>query len=242
MGRATQLATKRQKLIAEQTMLRKSLALLESDTHEDLLSRLVPLELERARSIARAETMSAHLVHSADVIYVYECEEAEKEYELSCSKLKNDMLEEIRLEMERVKEQKRSGFGSASYNKAALALQRQTNMRKTRSSKKPTSNRGLGSLGFADDWGRPAPKRLNTVFTPLHKTLSAIEIAEDVEFVENLERAFNESEEASRRRKTSSANADACPTSVFARFVRGKVLYRDLVLQEDDHVRVTKFI
>ncbi|RHY99078.1 hypothetical protein DYB37_005410 [Aphanomyces astaci] len=241
MGPSAHVASKRQKLLAEQAMLQQSLVLLEADTHEDLVSRLVPLASERVRAIAKAETMSAHLMNSANVIYVYECEEAEKEYELSCSKLKHDMLEEIRLEMERVKEQKRSGVGSASYNKAALALQRQTNMRKTRSSKKPTA-RSLASLGFAEDWARPAAKRLTTVFTPLHKTLSATEIADDVELMESLERTFDEAEEAVRRRKASSTSPVADQTSVFARFVRGKVLYRDMVLQEDDHIHVTKFV
>ncbi|RHZ03825.1 hypothetical protein DYB26_016516 [Aphanomyces astaci] len=60
--------------------------------------------------------------------------------------------------------------------------------------------------------------------------------------MESLERTFDEAEEAVRRRKASSTSPVADKTSVFARFVRGKVLYRDMVLQEDDHIHVTKFV
>ncbi|CAK4618691.1 hypothetical protein LEN26_020922 [Aphanomyces euteiches] len=218
---------KRQKLLVEKAMLEKTLRLIQDEKHEDYLSRLVPIEDERSRLIANAETMAAHLVTSADVIFAYESEEAEKEYEMSCLKLKQDMLEEIRLEMERVKEQKKAGFGS--YNKAALALhQRQANMRKTRAQASKKSNNGLTSFGFNEEWARPAAKRLTTVFKPLHKVLTTSEISDDVQEIEDAEREAGMPSELPEH------------MCIPARFVHGKVLYKDLVLQEDDHIRVTK--
>ncbi|KAF0698738.1 Aste57867_10643 [Aphanomyces stellatus] len=230
------VAFKRQKLLTEKAMLQRSLTLIEEEKHEDFLSRLAPLEADKLRLIAKAETLSAHLVNSADVIFAYESEEAEKEFQMNCSKLKQDMLEEIRLEMERVKEQKKSGFGSASYNKAALALQRQSNMRKTRSSKKPGGS--MNAYGFSEEWARPSTsKRLTTVFTPLHKILPLADIAHDMDV---LEREVIEAATAPRGNTGGVALPDH--TSILARFVHGKVLYKDVLLQEEDHVRVTKLM
>ncbi|KDO17383.1 hypothetical protein SPRG_17076, partial [Saprolegnia parasitica CBS 223.65] len=175
----TPTALKRQKLLAEKAMLERSLQLIESGTHEDFIARLSPLVQDKQRILAFGETRTAHLAASADVIFTYESEEAEKEYVAACAKLKHDMLEEIRLEMNRAVAQRAHGAGSHSYNKASMAYNRQASRRHTRSRKKPHAAFSLG-----DDWSNSRTKRPATVFAPLAKTLSSTEIDGDLRLLE----------------------------------------------------------
>ncbi|EQC35485.1 hypothetical protein SDRG_07193 [Saprolegnia diclina VS20] len=226
----TPTALKQQKLLAEKAMLERSLQLIESGTHEDFIARLSPLVQDKQRILAFGETRTAHLAASADVIFTYESEEAEKEYVAACAKLKHDMLEEIRLEMNRAVAQRAHGAGSHSYNKASMAYNRQASRRHTRSRKKPHAAFSLG-----DDWSNSRSKRPATVFTPLAKMLSSTEIGGDLRLLEEAADAFASATIAKARKGN---DDDGNP--IFARFEKGKMLYKDWILQEGDEIHITK--
>ncbi len=242
---------KKERLIAEKKMHEKSLDLIESGQHEDFLARITPLIREQERMLVMADTYADHLQASAEVIFTYECEEAEKEYNLSCAKLKQHMLEDIRLEMERVKEKRKNGLGSTSYNKA-VALQ--ANVRKTRSkNKRKSTHYHSGLFPFSDDWSlsAKATKRPATVFMPLSKTLSSSEIARDLRLLQEETLQYTQNEERQQQQviifdavSSSSAfdsdNSKQQQRCIFTRFERGKILYKDWVLQEGDEIEITK--
>ncbi|OQR98078.1 hypothetical protein ACHHYP_09161 [Achlya hypogyna] len=225
------VARKRQKLLAEKAMLEKSLQLIESGEHEDFVARLAPLLQDKARILAVGETRTAHLTASADVIFTYESEEAEKEYLASCAKLKHDMLEEIRLEMNRAVAQRAHGSGSHSYKTASMAYNRQASRRHTRSRKKPHAAFALG-----DDWSNSRSKRPTTVFTPLAKMLSSADIEGDLRLLEESAETFA----AATAEKARRGADDTDGNPVFARFEKGKMLYKDWILQEGDEIQITK--
>ncbi|KUF86815.1 hypothetical protein AM588_10001268 [Phytophthora nicotianae] len=79
------------------------------ETHPDMTERLQALIEERDRLLHLAKQRSDYFQHGTTVIFDYECDEANSEYELNCEKLRQDMLEEIHHEMEILHDQRKGG-------------------------------------------------------------------------------------------------------------------------------------
>lgn len=79
------------------------------ETHPDMAERLQVFVEERDRLLRVAKQRSEYFQHGTTVIFNYECDEANSEYELHCEKLRQDMLEEIHHEMEILNDQRKGG-------------------------------------------------------------------------------------------------------------------------------------
>jgi 3-oxoacyl-ACP reductase-like protein len=79
------------------------------ETHLDMQERLQVLVQERDRLLRVAKQRSEYFQHGTAVIFNYESDEANSEYELHCEKLRQDMLEEIHHEMEILHDQRKGG-------------------------------------------------------------------------------------------------------------------------------------
>ncbi|OQS00982.1 hypothetical protein THRCLA_05804 [Thraustotheca clavata] len=227
------VALKRQRLVAEKAMLEASLKLINDGEHVDLLARLVPLQQDKKRIEEVAATREHHLKASAKVIFAYESEQAEKEYVAACAKLKHDMLEEIRSEMNRAVAQRAQGSASGPHNKTMHGYNNQTSRRHTRSRKKPHAAFALG-----DDWNSARTKRPSTVFTPLAMTLSANDVDSDLRLLEESAEVF--AQDTIQAERTGNEDESSEHNPIFARLEKGKLLYKDWILQEGDEIAITK--
>ncbi|ETO73300.1 hypothetical protein F444_10742 [Phytophthora nicotianae P1976] len=136
------------------------------ETHPDMTERLQALIEERDRLLHLAKQRSDYFQHGTTVIFDYECDEANSEYELNCEKLRQDMLEEIHHEMEILHDQRKGGHSYA-----------RTTTRKTRS----TRNKTDSDSGFVLDTAQKIKKRAGGyVFQPLENKLGQSEIDHDV--------------------------------------------------------------
>lgn len=79
------------------------------ETHPDMVTRLQVAAKERDHLLCVAKQRHEYFKHGTAVIYNYECDEANSEYELHCEKLRQDMLEEIHHEMEILNDQRKGG-------------------------------------------------------------------------------------------------------------------------------------
>lgn len=189
------------------------------ETHPDMTARLQGLVEERDRLLRAAKQRSDYFQRGTTVIFEYECDEANSEYELQCEKLRQDMLDEIHHEMEILLDQRKG-----SHNHA------RTTTRKTRS----TRNKPELDLSFAHDTAQKIKKRAGGyVFQPLENKLGQLEIDCDV-------RELTTAYEATKKRRMENDTAEQEVTCV-AKYYRNKFLYRDWIFQEGDEVYVLNY-
>lgn len=185
------------------------------ETHPDMAERLQVLLEERDRRLRVAEQRSEYFQHGTAVIFDYECDEANSEYEVHCEKLRQDMLDEIQHEMEILHDQRKGGH---TYVRATT--------RKTRSTR--NKDNGSGPLDIA----QKMKKRAGYVFQPLENKLAQSEIDHDV-------RELTDVYESSKKRRMD-FDTDGEPPLV-AKYHRNKLLYREWVFQEGDEVYVLNY-
>lgn len=82
------------------------------ETHPDMAVQLTNLARERERMKEIAHLRAAQFEHGTSVIFAYECDEANSEFEMQCEKLRQEMLEEIHNEMEIINDQRKGGATS----------------------------------------------------------------------------------------------------------------------------------
>ncbi|KAG7380791.1 hypothetical protein PHYPSEUDO_006792 [Phytophthora pseudosyringae] len=189
-----------------------------NETHPDMAERLQVLVDERDRLLRVAKQRSEYFQHGTAVIFDYECDEANSEYELHCEKLRQDMLDEIHHEMEILHDQRKGGH---SYARATT--------RKTRSTRNKTSS----DSGVVLDTALKIKKRAGGyVFQPLENKLGQSEIDHDVRELTNVYEATK------KRRMEFDTDGEITPV---AKFYRNKFLYRDWIFQEGDEVYVLNY-
>lgn len=112
--RQSQLARAQQRLAVQLQFAENARRKIADETHPDLHSRLTVLARERDALLTQATQHAAYLRHTTAVLFAYECEEATSEFELSCEKLRTDMLDEIHHEMEIIQDQRTGGGGGGA--------------------------------------------------------------------------------------------------------------------------------
>ncbi|OWZ14158.1 Thioredoxinlike protein [Phytophthora megakarya] len=188
------------------------------ETHPDMTDRLQVLVDERDRLLHIAKQRSDYFERGTTVIFDYECDEANSEYDLHCEKLRQDMLEEIHHEMEILNDHRKGGHNFT-----------RTTTRKTRS----TRNKPSSDSGFALDTAQKIKKRAGgSVFQPLENKLGQLEIDQDVRELTNVYEATK------KRRVEFDDTDDGTPV---AKYYRNKFLYRDWIFQEGDEVYVLNY-
>ncbi|RMX65051.1 hypothetical protein DD238_003256 [Peronospora effusa] len=187
------------------------------ETHPDMVERLQVAAQERDHLLCVAKQRYEYFKHGTAVIYNYECDEANSEYDLHCEKLRQDMLEEIHHEMEILNDQRKGGHGHA-----------RTTTRKTRSTRNKT---GL-EAGVVPETAQKTKKRAGSVFQPLENKLGQSEIDHDV-------RELTSVYEATKKRRMD-FDTD-CKITPVAKFYRNKFLYRDWIFQEGDEIYVLNY-
>ncbi|KAL4162854.1 hypothetical protein PRNP1_003386 [Phytophthora ramorum] len=187
------------------------------ETHPDMAERLQLLVEERDRLLRVAKQRSEYFQNGTGVIFDYECDEANSEYEVHCEKLRQDMLEEIHHEMEILHDQRKGGH---TYARATT--------RKTRS----TRTKNGSDSGVVLDTAQKVKKRAGYVFQPLENKLGQSEIDHDVRELANIY-------ETTKKRRMDFDTDGEIPT--VAKYYRNKFLYRDWVFQEGDEVYVLNY-
>jgi membrane-bound inhibitor of C-type lysozyme len=82
------------------------------ETHPDMTVQLANLSRERKRMEEIARLRAEQFEHGTSVIFAYECDEANSEFEMQCEKLRQEMLEEIHNEMEIINDQRKGAAAS----------------------------------------------------------------------------------------------------------------------------------
>ncbi|KAF1327653.1 Thioredoxinlike protein, partial [Globisporangium splendens] len=213
--RKAQLSLAQKRLVVQIQFVENARKKIEDETHPDMQSRLRKLERERDALLEHAKLHEEYLQHTTAVIFAYECDEATSEFEMSCEKLRQDMLDEIHHEMEIINDQRKGATSSA----------RKTT-RKTRSTR--TKNGDKDVPAFALDTAQKIKKRTGNVFQPLEKKLAQSEVDFDL-------RELNGVFESSKKRRMEASGYEDLP---FVKYHRGKLLYQDFVFQEGDEVFV----
>ncbi|KAE8901910.1 hypothetical protein PF005_g13388 [Phytophthora fragariae] len=191
-------------------------------THPDMAERLQVFVEERDRLLRVAKQRSEYFQHGTTVIFNYECDEANSEYELHCEKLRQDMLEEIHHEMEILNDQRKGGHSFA-----------RTTTRKTRSTRNKNGSDTNTTANLVLDTAQKIKKRAGYVFQPLENKLGQSEIDHDVRELTNIY-------ETSKKRRMEFDDTDGEITPV-AKYYRNKFLYRDWIFQEGDEVYVLNY-
>ena len=93
------------------------------ETHADMVERLREAARERDQLLGVAKQRNEYFQHSTTVIFNYECDEANSEYDLLCEKLRQDMLEEIHHEMEILNDQRKGGHNCGRISSVCSWLQ-----------------------------------------------------------------------------------------------------------------------
>ncbi|CAI5738362.1 unnamed protein product [Hyaloperonospora brassicae] len=184
------------------------------ETHPDMTERLREAARERDHLLEVARQRNEYFQHGTAVIFNYECDEANSEYDLQCEKLRQDMLEEIHHEMEILNDQRKGGQSCV-----------RTTTRKTRS----TRTKAGPDLGLILDTAQKIKKRAGHVFQPLEKELGQSEIDHDVR------------ELTSVYVTTKKRRMEFDTVTPVAKFYRNKFLYRDWIFQEGDEVYVLNY-
>uniref|UniRef100_K3X3Q9 Uncharacterized protein n=1 Tax=Globisporangium ultimum (strain ATCC 200006 / CBS 805.95 / DAOM BR144) TaxID=431595 RepID=K3X3Q9_GLOUD len=213
--RKAQLSLAQKRLVVQIQFAENARKKIEDETHPDMQTRLQKLERERDALLEHAKLHEEYLQHTTAVIFAYECDEATSEFEMSCEKLRQDMLDEIHHEMEIINDQRKGATSSA----------RKTT-RKTRSTR--TKNGDKDVPAFALDTAQKIKKRAGNVFQPLEKKLAQSEVDFDL-------RELNGVFESSKKRRMEASGSEDLP---FVKYHRGKLLYQDFVFQEGDEVFV----
>lgn len=110
--RKAQLSLAQKRLVVQIQFVENARKKIEDESHPDMQSRLRKLERERDALLEHAKAHEEYLRHTTSVIFAYECDEATSEFEMSCEKLRQDMLEEIHHEMEIINDQRKGAAAS----------------------------------------------------------------------------------------------------------------------------------
>ncbi|RLN89464.1 hypothetical protein BBJ28_00011474 [Nothophytophthora sp. Chile5] len=191
---------------------------IQNETHPDMMERLRVLAKDRDRLLQVAEQRSEYFQRGTAVIFDYECDEANSEFDLHCEKLRQDMLEEIQHELEILQDQRKGGHSSGT----------------------PPINGSdsSSSSSFPLDTAQKIKKRAGYVFQPLESKLAQSEVDHDV-------RELTGFYETSKKRRMEFdtgteplAYGEATP---IAKYHRNKLLYRDWIFQQGDEVYVLNY-
>lgn len=94
------------------------------ETHPDMAVQLANLSRERKRMEEIARLRAEQFEHGTSVIFAYECDEANSEFEMQCEKLRQEMLEEIHNEMEIINDQRKGAAASGKLYSCCEGLRR----------------------------------------------------------------------------------------------------------------------
>lgn len=113
--RKAQLSHAQKRLVVQIQFVENARKRIQDESHPDMQTRLRKLEQERDELLQLAQLHEEYLQHTTAVIFAYECEEATSEFEMSCEKLRQDMLEEIHHEMEIINDQRKGAASSGVF-------------------------------------------------------------------------------------------------------------------------------
>lgn len=163
---------------------------IHANTHPDVLGRFTAMQEQEQKMNFQAKCKQQYLQHCATLLFMYECEQANEEFESRCENLRQSMLNEIENEMEFLTAQRK---GTRDFCRSL----RKVNARKTRSSrsKKEDGSSVCGtatnifsntssttSNGNLEKAGKNCPgKKSNGNQTILEKTLSSSEVNHDLQ-------------------------------------------------------------
>ncbi|GLD95597.1 hypothetical protein PINS_up004274 [Pythium insidiosum] len=214
---ARALALARRRLEIQIAFVQNARQQIVDETHPDFAQRLEAITTEREQLLELAAMKEKYLQHCTAIIFAYECDEANSEFELHCDKLRQEMLEEIQHEIEIVQEQRKG-----------IAAGARKTTRKTRSTR--TKSGSDSEKSAAQDAAQKIKKRIGNVFQPLEKKLAQSEVDQDLrELTSSLESMTK------KRRIDATTPADLPCT---AKYHRSSLLYREAVFQEGDAVCV----
>ncbi|RLN90121.1 hypothetical protein BBJ28_00010114 [Nothophytophthora sp. Chile5] len=188
---------------------------IQSETHPDMTERLRVLAEDRDRLLQVAEQRSEYFQRGTAVIFDYECDEANSEFDLHCEKLRQDMLEEIQHELEILQDQRKGGHSSGM----------------TPSILRNGSD-SSSSSSFPLDTAQKIKKRAGYVFQPLESKLAQSEVDHDVRELTSFY------ETSKKRRMEFDTDGEVTP---IAKYHRNKLLYRDWIFQQGDEVYVLNY-
>lgn len=162
---------KKKALRIETEQLNRALRELEMETHAKYQEKIKELEETKQRRLEQARDEYELLDQSTMVVYKYECDEAETEYNTNCEKLKNELLDDVEAEIRRYKVLL---GGKSKHTKKSHKNTRTTRSRgklETSSSSRPTS---------ATTGGKPR-KRSGAMFPSVRVNLLRSEIDKDIQ-------------------------------------------------------------
>ncbi|CCI48616.1 unnamed protein product [Albugo candida] len=211
---------------------------IHANTHPDVLGRFTAMQEQEQKMNFQAKCKQQYLQHCATLLFMYECEQANEEFESRCENLRQSMLNEIENEMEFLTAQRK---GTRDFCRSL----RKVNARKTRSSrsKKEDGSSVCGtatsifsntssttSNGNLEKAGKNCPgKKSNGNQTILEKTLSSSEVNHDLQ---ELYSSLNAIE------SKSSGDDGQEQDLILAKYHRGKLLYHEVILDENDEIVV----
>uniref|UniRef100_A0AAV1U2R9 Uncharacterized protein n=1 Tax=Peronospora matthiolae TaxID=2874970 RepID=A0AAV1U2R9_9STRA len=204
----------RRRLQVQLQFVEKARRQILDETHPDMVERLRQAARERDQLLGAAKQRNEYFQHGTAVIFNYECDEANSEYDLRCEKLRQDMLEEIHHEMEILNDQRKGGHNCV-----------RTTTRKTRSTRTKAGPDPVLVL----DTAQKIKKRAGHVFQPLEKELGQSEIDHDVRELTNV------------YMMTKKRRMEFDTVTPVVKFYRNKFLYRDWIFQEGDEVYVLDY-
>jgi hypothetical protein len=179
------------RLLIQMDFVQRARVLIKELKHPDLQKHLEKIDTTKQKRLHLALIKDQYLLNSINVLFNYECEEANSEFMMKCEKLRQEMLDEIQQEIDDIQEQRQLLFGTTTdiISTTTKNKQQNTTTRKTRS----TRSKGdkdlltgdlLGQLVnpmvFAYDTAQKIKKKAGYVFQPLEKRLAPSEIEHDV--------------------------------------------------------------
>lgn len=177
---------KKQALRIEMEQLDRAIKELEMESHAKYQEKMEELEETKQRRLEQAREQYELLDQSTMVVYKYECDEAETEYNTNCEKLKSELLDDVETEIRRYKvllggkSKHTSTFFNKSRSQSLMSIEKShKNTRTTRSrgkidtasSSRPTS---------ATTGGKPR-KRSGAMFPSVRVNLLRSEIDKDIQ-------------------------------------------------------------
>nr|CCA22229.1 thioredoxinlike protein putative [Albugo laibachii Nc14] len=208
---------------------------IDANTHPDMLYRYTAVQEQEQKMNYHAKCKQQYLQQCASLLFMYECEQANEEFESRCEGLRQNMLTEIENEMEFLTAQRK---GTRDFCRNGRKL----NARKTRSSRSKkedgttssnpntfSNTSSNTSNGNAEKMGKYCCGKKSSGNHPiLEKTLSASEVNDDLQELYSSLAAFE-------TRTRGDANAHEF---ILAKYYRGKLLYLEAILDENDEIAV----
>ncbi|KAJ0404138.1 hypothetical protein P43SY_008696 [Pythium insidiosum] len=215
---ARALAHARRRLEIQIAFVQNARQKILDETHPDFTARLQAITAEREHLLELAAMKEKYLQQCTAIIFAYECDEANSEFDLHCDKLRQEMLEEIQHEIEIVQEQRKGNASGA----------RKTT-RKTRSAR--TKSGSDSEKSATQDAAQKTKKRIGNVFQPLEKKLAQSEVDQDL-------RELTHSLETMTKKRRIDATTPGGDLPCTAKYHRASLLYREAIFQEGDQVCV----